>query len=446
MAEKTLFFSRRTLLKSAAGYGITLSALPLLSSCAVDPVTGKNSFVGMSRENEIAMDQQRSPYQFSSDYGKSSDTGLNAYVNRVGMELATRSHRPDMPFSYRVVNAAYVNAYAFPGGSIAATRGILLKLHNEAELAALLGHETGHVCARHAAEQAGKGTLAQILLAGATIATNAAGYGNAAGLIQNLGGMGAGALLARYSRDNEREADALGVEYMTRAGYTPLGMVGLMQILQKLNKGRANSVQLLFATHPMSAERLRFAEQAANGQYAQMRNNAYNRERFMDNTAKLRRIKGAITALQDGSSAMAKKKFHDAEQAFTKALHIAPNDYAALVMMGKYQLSQKRPGKAVRYAQKAIHVYPAEAQGHLVAGFADIKLHRYDKAIEQLNRYDAILPGNPEVQYYKGLSLEQMGRRKEAANLYAGYLRKVRKGPHAKYAFNRLKSWGYIRR
>jgi predicted Zn-dependent protease len=443
---KQALITRRTLLKLAAANGLGLGTFSLLSGCAVDPVTGKNSFVGMSKENEIAMDHKSSPYQFSADYGVSRDTQLNEYVNRVGMELATRSHRPDMPFSYRVVNAAYVNAYAFPGGSIAATRGILLKLHNEAELAALLGHETGHVNARHAAEQAAKGTFAQLLLAGATIASSAAGYGNAAGLIQNLGGIGAGALLARYSRDNEREADALGVEYMTRAGYSPLGMVGLMQILQELNKGRAASVQLLFATHPMSAERLRFAEQAANGQYHAMINNAMNRERFMDRTARLRRIKGAIEALQDGSTAMGKKKFNEAEHAFTKALRVAPNDYAALVMMGKYQLSQKRPKRAIRYAERAIHVYPQEAQGHLIAGFADLKLGRYGKVIEQLDRYDAILPGNPEVQYYKGLSFEKMGRRQDAAKQYNLYLRKVRKGEHAKYAYTRLRSWGYIRR
>ena len=439
-------FSRRKLLKLAALNGAALSALPLLTSCAVDPVTGKNSFVAMSRQDEINLDRQRSPYQFSGDYGVSTDARLNEYVNRVGLEIAKNSHRPDMPFSYRVVNAAYVNAYSFPGGSVAATRGIMIALQNEAELAALLGHETGHVCARHAAEQAGKGKLAQLLLAGATIASSAAGYGDAAGLIQNIGGFGAGALLASYSRDNEREADALGLEYMTRAGYSPIGMVGLTKVLLELHHGKNSGAQQLFASHPMSSERYQFARQQANGRYRQMLNNAVNRERFMDMTSDLRKLKGTIKALQDGSKAMAQKKYGEAQEAYSRALRMAPRDYAALVTMAKFELSRKRPAKAIGYAERAVRVYPAEAQAHIVASFADIKIGRYSKAIHQLDRYNTLLPGNPEVQYYKGLSWEKMQKRQESAQQYSMYLRKVRKGKHAQYAYSRLKSWGYIRR
>jgi tetratricopeptide (TPR) repeat protein len=196
----------------------------------------------------------------------------------------------------------------------------------------------------------------------------------------------------------------------------------------------------------MSAERLQFARHAASGQYQQQRNNAMNRERFMDMTASLRKLKGAIESLQDGSTAMAKKDYNAAEGAFNKALRIAPNDYAALVNMAKFQLSQKRPARAIRYAEKATQVYPSEAQAHFVASYADIKLGRYNKAINQLDRYNSILPGNPEVLYYKGLSWEKMRKRQESAQQYSMYLRKVRKGEHAKYAYTRLKNWGYIRR
>ncbi|HFQ90092.1 MAG TPA: peptidase M48 Ste24p, partial [Desulfobulbus sp.] len=237
---------------SLLGMGATgLLVQPLLSGCAVDPVTGRREFVIMSRAEEIALDRQQSPYQFSADYGPVQDRRLNDYINRVGLEVAAHSHRPDMPFSFRAVNAAYINAYAFPGGSIAATRGILVELDNEAELAALLGHEIGHVCARHTAEQSTKGLLANLLVAGAAIATSAAGYSDAAGLVQDLGGLGAGALLARYSRDNEREADALGMEYMVRTGYTPMGMVELMEVLLRNGRRRASAIELMFATHPM---------------------------------------------------------------------------------------------------------------------------------------------------------------------------------------------------
>ncbi|MDH3328230.1 MAG: M48 family metalloprotease, partial [Desulfobulbaceae bacterium] len=199
--SKQLLTRRQALKLIGIGTGAVLSPF-ILSGCAVDPVTGQQQLMMMSPAEEIALDKQQSPFQYSSDYGKVQDIWLNAYLDKVGREVASRSHRPEMPFSFRAVNAAYINAYAFPGGSIAATRGILVELDNEAELAALLGHEIGHVSARHTAERATQGALANILIAGASIATSASGYGNYAGLIQDLGGISAGALLAHYSRDN----------------------------------------------------------------------------------------------------------------------------------------------------------------------------------------------------------------------------------------------------
>ncbi len=437
--------TRREVLQLAALGAAAMSGTGLLSGCATDPVTGQSQFVMMSEQDEISIDRQQSPYQFSADYGMVQDVQLNAYVNRVGKELAARSHRPGMPFSFRAVNAAYINAYAFPGGSIAATRGILVELNNEAELAGLLGHEIGHVCARHAAEQAGKGTLAQLLLAGASIATSAAGYGGAANLVQGLGGISAGALLAHYSRDNEREADGLGMEYMTRTGYSPQGMVGLMEILQQNGRNRPGAIELMFSTHPMSDERMRNAKQAATGQYQQMLGGPVNRERYMDHTAGLRRIKGTITALQQGSTALGKKNYQAAETAFKQALKESPQDYTALVMMAKLRLSRQQPAEAVSYAEKAGRVYPGEAQANLIAGAANISLNRYDRALQQLDNYDRLLPGNPEITFFKGYSLDQMHRKQEAATQYTNYLRRVNSGKQAQHAYSRLKSWGYIR-
>ena len=163
----------------------------------------------ISEEQEIAMDRAQSPHQFSTDYGSVRDSGLNSYLAEVGRKLGVRTHWPRMPYSFRCVNATYINAYAFPGGSIAVTRGILLKISNEAELAALLGHELGHVNARHSARQISRSTLSSIFVSGvaAAIGTRNQGLGD---LATRIGMLGQGVLLARYSRDNEREADALG--------------------------------------------------------------------------------------------------------------------------------------------------------------------------------------------------------------------------------------------
>ena len=156
-----------------------IAAAGAAAGCATNPVTGSTQFMTVSEEEEIQIDRQYSPMQFSDDYGPVQDTALNAYVNGIGRALAARTHRPNMPYSFRVVNATYINAYAFPGGSIACTRGILLKLDDEAELAALLGHEIGHVNARHTTSAMSKGMLSQAVIGGFSILAGAAapGYG-----------------------------------------------------------------------------------------------------------------------------------------------------------------------------------------------------------------------------------------------------------------------------
>ena len=438
-------YSRRDFLQMGAASSAAMLTSSLLSSCAVDPVTGQHEIVLMSPAEEIAIDKKQAPYQFSADYGPVQDSRLNGYINRVGLEIAARSHRPNMPYSFRAVNAAYINAYAMPGGSIAVTRGILVELNNEAELAALLGHEIGHVNARHAAEASTKGMFANLLLAGATIATSAAGYGSAAGLVQQLGSMSAGALLAHYSRDNEREADALGMEYMTRTGYTPRGMVELMEVLVRNGRENPSAIELMFATHPMSSERLAWAKHAASTTYARFASGAINRERYMDRTQKLRRIKPAIEAMGKAGAALNKKKPQQADQLLARALRIAPNDYTALVMRAKCKLTMKQTGEARALARAASRVYPQEAQAHLISGIASLTEKQYGPAYTEFSRYDQLLPGNPEILFFRGLCQEHMQHRDQAARFYHAYLQKVRRGKNASYAYNRLKTWGYIR-
>ncbi len=399
----------------------------------------------MSRSQEIALDRQQAPFQFSADYGVIQDQRLNGYLNRVGLELARRSHRPDMPFSFRGVNAAHINAYAFPGGSIAATRGILVELQSEAELAALLGHEIGHVCARHAAEQMGKGLLVNLLVAGASAATSSAGHESTAELISRLGGIGAGALLARYSRNDEREADALGMEYMTRAGYTPLGMVGLMEILLRSGEHNPTAIELMFATHPMSRERLETARQNAHGRYRTMIDNPDHRQRYLDHTAGLRRLKPVIKAIQKAETVMAGKQLDRAEELLRTALDQAPEDYGALVVMAKCQFLRRQPNEAASYARQATRVYPDEAQGHWLLAMASLAEQKYGQALREFDEVDRLLPGNPDILFYRGRALEGMQRREEAARAYAAFLGQVRQGDKAKYAYARLREWGYVR-
>ena len=423
----------------------TLLAAGTLTGCAVNPVTGKNQLMLMNVSQEIAVDRKNAPHQLSQDYGPVRDAALVRYVDRTGKAMAGRTHRPEMPYSFRPVAANYVNAYAFPGGSIAVTRGILLKLENEAELAALLGHELGHVNARHTAEQMSKGMVTQLLVMGAVEAVGAKmpGYRQVA---EKLGMMGAGALLASYSRDNERQADDLGMQYMVKSGYSPEGMVGLMELLKEMSRHRSAPTDLLFATHPMGDERYRTAVQSARTTYGASRGLPLNRDRYMDSIAGLRAIRGAVERQQQGEEAMGKKRYREAEALFRQSLLTVPEDYTGLLLMTKCLMMQDRVGDALKYAEKARAVNRSEPQAHHLVGMANLRRKRFERAYEGFSEYERLLPGNPSTTFFKGYSMEGMGRRQQAAANYSTYLKEVNKGEKAQHAYRRLVQWGYLKR
>ncbi len=413
-----------------------------LQGCAASPVTGKTILVGMSEAQERSIDAQMSPHQFSQDLGAIQDPAVNSYVSGLGQRLHRSSHRPGMPYSYRVLNANYVNAYTFPGGAMGVTRGILTELDNEAELAALLGHEIAHVNARHAAQRQGQTLLAQAALAGLNIAAQDSGWGALAGL---GGQLGASALLASYSRDNEREADALGQEYMVRAGYPATGMTALHQLLVDQEKQAPGLLQTMFSSHPMSTERRETARQLAATRYAASNRANPGRERFMDSTASLRRIKPTIDACKNGETAMSRKDYRTAQTQFQTALQRTPRDYAANVRMAQCLQAQGRENQAMQYAETAQKIYPQEAQAHKIGGVLALSQRNPAAAFAAFERFDRMLPGDPGITFLKGVSLEGMGDRQRAAQQYASYLQLTRQGQAAEYAVSRLRGWGMVR-
>ncbi|MDM8551314.1 M48 family metalloprotease [Desulfobacterales bacterium HSG2] len=431
--------TRRKFLRLAS-----MSAAGFVIGCSENPVTGKKQLMLVSRDKEIQIDREQSPHQISSDYGRLRDKGLSSYITQIGRKLVPQTHRPKMPYSFPGVNATYVNAYAFPGGTIATTRGILLTLGSEAELAALLGHELGHVNARHSARQMSKRTLTSlgVGLLTAYVGRKYSGYED---LAEKLGTLGAGALLASYSRDNEREADALGNQYMVQAGYNTAGFTDLMEMLNSLSKGRSGITHILFSTHPMSDERYHTAIGNAQKKYESSKKLPLHRERYMDNISGLRAIKGAIEAMQKGDVSMMRQKYDTAETYFQSALKQAPEDYAGLLMMAKCQIAQGNHSLAQRCADKAVQIYPREAQAHHLSGFAKIKGKKFEAAYSEFRKYEQLLPGNPSTAFFKGFALEGMQKKRESAKEYNRYLQTVQQGTRAKHAYKRLVTWGYVK-
>ena len=439
MGNTDICLTRRNFLALAG-----ISAGSLILGCAVNPVTGKQQLMLVSEGEEKQIDRVNSPHQFSADYGPVQDTKLNDYIAGIGTSVGAVTHRSNMPYRYVPLNATYVNAYTFPAGSIGITRGILLELPSEAALAALIGHELGHVNARHTAQAMSKGVLTSLALAGLSSAAADLGSG-AEQLAGGLGQIAAGALLASYSRDNEREADSLALKYMVKSGYGPQGHLELMDMLRSLNKRKPGAIELMFATHPMSQERYNSSKKALARMEPASLDLPVGRDKYMDNTASLRAIAPAIEQMQKGDVLMKGGKYSEAQDHYGDALRKAPGDYTAFVMMAKCQLALKEYSLARRYAEDAHEVYPGEPQALHVLGMSELLLKKYDSARDRFLNYEKKLPGNPNTVFYIGLSAEGMGQKEEAATRYNNYLKAVNKGEKAQYAYSRLKEWGYVK-
>lgn len=236
-----------------------------LVSCATNPVTGKRDVAVVSEKGEIEQGRQAHE-EVIKFYGVYEDQALQDYVNEIGQRLARNSHRPDLEWHFTVVDSDEINAFALPGGYIYITRGIMAYLNSEAELAAVLGHEIGHVTARHSVRQQSQGLLAGILATGAAIFTGSQAVADLA----NIGGQ---AILLGYGREMELEADRLGAEYLAKTGYDPQAIIDVVGVLKnqemfeidlaKQENRQPRVYHGVFATHPSADKRLQQAVQVA---------------------------------------------------------------------------------------------------------------------------------------------------------------------------------------
>lgn len=243
---------------------LSAPAVVVASACAVNPATGSREFSLVSEGQEIQMGQQADP-EIVAQMGLYPDSAVQRYVRDIGLRMAAESERPDLPWTFRVLDDATVNAFALPGGFIYITRGILAHLTSEAELAGVLGHEIGHVTARHSANQMSRAQLAQVGLGlGMVFSETVRSYGGLAS--QSLG-----LLFLKFGRDDESQADELGIRYMTRLGYDPRELAGVMTMLSRtseLASGGGRAPEWL-STHPDPDNRSEsILEQVEAGSYA----------------------------------------------------------------------------------------------------------------------------------------------------------------------------------
>ena len=229
---------------------LALIATVLLSACATNPATGKRQISFMSEEKEIAMGRQLDA-QVRQEMGLYENDELQRYVQDLGMQIAQRSERPNLPWSFAIVDSPAVNAFALPGGFIYVTRGILPYLDNEAQLVGVLGHEIGHVTARHSAAQytRGMGTSLGVLV-GSIFVPEIAPFAD-------LAEVGAGMVFMKFGRDDELQADALGAQYTAQGGWDPEQVPAFLTTLARISEASdRNGVPNWLSTHPQPENRV----------------------------------------------------------------------------------------------------------------------------------------------------------------------------------------------
>lgn len=432
--------------------------------CAVNPVTGKKELMLVSESQEIAMGKEFYPSALWGDLGGGGqyrDEQLHSYLKDIVMRIHAVSHRPNLPVDFAIQNSSVPNAWAIPG-HVVITRGLLAGLENEAEFAFVMGHEMGHVAARHSARHMTYGILQQVGLGAAGIALSGTEYAN---LALGVGAIGSSLLLLKYGRDDELESDSLGIEYMVKLGYDPQNAISAHRNLEKISGEYLKSLgktspergffEDLLSTHPRTAVRIDEIRMMINRiQSPQISGDGTYRERFQMKTAALREtnriyreyydpavrqyqnnnldeanslIEKALAKNQSqpafhtlkGFIQLKEKNFREARDSFQASM-ASDREYApAYRGMGILFYIQNNYREGIDYLNKAISLFPQDALSHYFLGMSFYKLQNYKSAIPHLKAFAEVQPKHPEIFGTLGICYEQLGDPSSAFQAYS---------------------------
>ena len=317
-------------------YSCLLASIFLVNSCVINPVTGKKQLVLMSEEQEIAMGKDADP-QIVAQYGLYENKTLQDFITQKGKEMAAISHRPNLNYEFKILDSEVLNAFAVPGGYVYFTRGIMAHFNNEAEFAGVLGHEIGHITARHSVSQQTKAVLGQVGLIGSMILVP-----QVAEFAEPLS-QGLGLLFLKFGRDAERQSDELGVEYSSKIGYDAREMAGFFNTLERKSSGvEGGELPDFLSTHPNPGSRntavMNLSVEWKNK--LKLNNPIINRDRY------LRKIEGLIYGEDPKQGYLEDNVFYHPELKFEfpvpqgwnyqntpQRVQVAPKDGKAILMM-----------------------------------------------------------------------------------------------------------------
>ncbi|MFD2230714.1 M48 family metalloprotease [Alkalimarinus sediminis] len=369
---------------------ITILFLAAISTaCAVNPVTGEQQLMFLSEGEDAKIGQsQYKPAQQSQGGLYYLDPELTLYVAGVGKKLAAVSDRPDLPYEFVILNNSVPNAWALPSGKIAINRGLLTKLQDEAQLAAVLSHEIVHAAARHSAQRMQQGMIVEYGMMGLGLATDGTDYKD---LIIGGAAMGAQLTMAQYGQDHELESDKYGMKYMAKAGYDLNAAVELQQLFVKLsNNQQSNWLQGLFASHPPSPERVE-ANRKHVAEFPSSGN--YRGKADFDQRMKYLLSKSSAYSAQDKAVALInQKKFSAAMSEIDKAIKAEPNEALFYATKGDIYSAQGIDTLAVKQYEKSVALFPEQFSSYLKKGVSNEKLGNLEQAKKDFARSAQLLP------------------------------------------------------
>jgi beta-barrel assembly-enhancing protease len=440
-----------------------LLVLFLMNNCAVNPVTGRSQLMLVSEDQEIAMGKQVYPNALwggEGGGGEYKDPNLKAYLKNIIVNIHRVSHRPNLPVDFDIQNSSVPNAWAIPG-HVAITRGLLAAIDNEAEFAFIMGHEMGHVSARHSASQMSHATLGQVLFGGTGFVLGGSVLSD---VVLTAGAVGTSLVLLKFSRADELDADKLGVLYMTRLGYDPKNALSAHRNLEKVSQQYGQSIgqdrseqgffNELISTHPRTSIRIDEVQNIINETPRDsVKGDGTERQHFQSMVANLRRVNTIYldyydkaaralnkNELQEASSlitqaismdqtqpafytlngfiALKRKNDNEARRQFLQALNLDGNYQPALRGLGAIHYMDGNYNEGINYLKRSLALFPEDAPSHYFLGMTYYRTRSYRSAIEHLNNFAEAQPKHPGVHGVLGQCYENVNDPQSAYNEY----------------------------
>lgn len=379
----------------------------LFFSCVaeIDPLSGKKIYTIISTEQEIQIGNKITPSAINENDGLYPDDEVQNYIRELGMRIASVAPRK-VDYQFYVVNSSEINAFALPGGPVFMTRGILLKMDKESEIAGVLAHELGHINARHHIEFLEKSYGMSIIISILGIALQDSKYSSA---VMSLAQVSAGLLQLKFSREQENEADELGVRFSYQAGYDPRGLLSMFEKFKAMEKGE--SIEWL-STHPLPDTRIKNVQNMMDS-YPDAYRLRQDSDRFHRIQSILKASKESYEYVERAKKSISSRNYYDALNLLNRAIQIYGSNQA-YTYRAFVNLELKKYYDAIKDAQRAIELDRVYFQPMLIKGIALNQITQFRESINTLERAKQLISDNSNLYYYLGVNYHEIGDRKNA--------------------------------